>query len=74
MLISSEYQLITIGNIEDVRLVLLEQIHVDVQWIPREANKVTHTLANYAKSTNLTESFCNYPWTWSNKLCCMISI
>ena len=68
MLISNEYQLITIGNIEDVRLVSLEQTHVDVQWIHRESNKVAHTLTNWAKSANLTESLWNSLLTSSNKL------
>ncbi|XP_071909630.1 uncharacterized protein [Coffea arabica] len=47
--------------LEDIYLALLDQLCIDVKWIPIEANKVAHILANRAKNANPYKSLWNAP-------------
>nr|XP_027060953.1 uncharacterized protein LOC113687569 [Coffea arabica] len=59
---SSDEILSDLGTvIEDIRLSLLNLPMLNVVWTPREANRVAHSLAQFARSSSLSESLWNFP-------------
>ena len=44
-----------------VRLALLDQICVNISWIPRDTNKVARNLVHYAKTINFDECLWSSP-------------
>ena len=59
---STEDAFSAIGSlIDDIRIALSDHISMNVNWVPRDANKATHELVFRAKSCNYAKSLWNSP-------------
>ena len=54
--------------IDDFRICFIDSRSIDINWLPRDVNKMAHELALYCKFSDSVESLWNSPSTFVNQL------